>query len=296
MDISSLLARIPMFDGLAEEDLRALAKSLTERTFAAGQMIMNQGDTGTSMFIVAKGDVNIHLPGEASRRISLKDIAEGEYFGELALFDDKPRSASAVATTDATLLELSRETLSTYLTARPHAAMTLLRTLATRLRETNEMLSQRAAKNVVQEIEGKLTWAEKLADKVAEINGSWAFILFLFGLTTLWVFINLPSLTGGVAFDEYPYQFYNLALAVLVALQGPLIVMSQNRSALKDRAQAETDFKVNLKNEVNIETLLRELGEMRAEQNSRLERLEKALPAKGVHGGDRKPEQNDRPA
>jgi len=68
--------------------------------------------------------------------------------------------------------------------------------------------------------------------------------------------------------------FFNLLLAILVALQGPLIVMSQNRSSLKDRAQAETDFQVNLKNEVNIETLLRELGEMRAEMNQRLISLE----------------------
>jgi uncharacterized membrane protein len=306
MDISSLLARIPMFDGLAEEDLRALAKSLTERSYAAGQIIMNQGDAGTSMFIVAKGDVNIYLPGEASRRISLKDIAQGEYFGELALFDDKPRSASAVATTDAMLLELSRETLSKYLTTRPHAAMTLLRTLATRLRETNEMLSQRAAKNVVQEIEGNLTWSQKLADKVAELNGSWAFILFLLAITAVWVVVSSWLQIGGggvdadgkpiTSFDPYPYQLFNLALAILVGLQGPLIVMSQNRSSIKDRAQAETDFKVNLKNEVNIETLLREVGELRAEQNQRLEKLEKVLQPRDVHGGDRASERNDQPA
>src|SRR2546423_11747226 len=177
MDHSTLLARIPMFEGLGADDVGALAKSLAERHYGAGQMIMNQGDAGTSMFIVAKGHVNIHLPGEASRRISLKDVSDGEYFGELALFDDKPRSASALATTDAVLLELDRDTLSKYLTTRPHAAMMLLRTLSTRLRETNEMLSQRAAKNAVQEVESKLTWSQKLADKVAELNGSWAFIL-----------------------------------------------------------------------------------------------------------------------
>ncbi len=62
---------------------------------------------------------------------------------------------------------------------------------------------------------------------------------------------------------------------MLVALQGPLIVMSQNRQTIKDRATAETDFKVNLKNEVNIETILREMGEFRAEANTRLEALEK---------------------
>ena len=275
MDHSTLLVRIPMFEGLAEEDLRALATSLKERKFDAGQMIMNQGDAGTSMFIVAHGHVNIHLPGEASRRISLKDVSDGEYFGELALFDDKPRSASALATSEAVLLELDRTTLSRYLTTRPHTAMMLLRTLSTRLRETNEMLSQRAAKNAVQEVESKLTWSQRLADKVAEVNGSWTFIVVLLAATAMWCVLNARMI--GRQFDPYPYQLFNLALAILVGLQGPLIVMSQNRSALKDRAQAETDFKVNLKNEVNIETLLRELGEMRAEGNSRLERLEKQL-------------------
>jgi CRP/FNR family transcriptional regulator, cyclic AMP receptor protein len=219
--------------------------------------------------------VTIFLPGEASRRISLKDVAKGEYFGELALFDDKPRSASALATTDAVLLELSRDTLSRYLVQRPAGAMTLLRTLAGRLRATNEMLSQRAAKNVVAELDSKLTWSQRLADRVAELNGSWAFIIALFALTLGWMVLNIGSI--GADFDPYPYVFFNLLLAILVALQGPLIVMSQNRSGAKDRAQAETDFQVNLKNEVNIETLLRELGEMRTETAQRLDRLEKAL-------------------
>jgi CRP/FNR family cyclic AMP-dependent transcriptional regulator len=72
--------------------------------------------------------------------------------------------------------------------------------------------------------------------------------------------------------DPYPYAFFNLALAILVGLQGPLIVMSQNRQSVKDRARAETDYQVNLKNEVNIETLLRELSEMRAEMRERVQR------------------------
>src|SRR5215468_974435 len=271
MSYADLLARVPMFENLADDDRQALAQSLIERKFAAGDIIMNLGDRGTSMFIVAEGHVNIYLPGEASRRISLKDITTGEHLGEIALFDDRPRSASAVATTDATLLELDRDTLSRYLAQRPQGAMTLLRTLAGRLRATNEMLSQRAAKNVVAELESKLTWSQKLADRVAALNGSWAFILILVGLTLGWIVINAPAVAG---IDPYPYQFFNLLLAILVALQGPLIVMSQNRSSLKDRAQAETDFQVNLKNEVNIETLLRELGEMRAEMNQRLIALE----------------------
>jgi CRP/FNR family cyclic AMP-dependent transcriptional regulator len=268
----ALLRSIPMFQGLGDDDLRELSKTLVERSFPAGKSIMVQGDKGSEMYIVAAGHVNIFLPGESSRRVSLKDIARGEYFGELALFDDKPRSASALATTDAVLLALSRETLSSYLAVRPRAAMNILQTMAERLRETNAMLSERVAKNSVEEIEKNLSWSQRLADKVAELNGSWAFIVFLIASTAAWMAFNTAFQPG--PFDPYPFVFFNLLLAVLVALQGPLIVMSQNRQSLKDRAQSDTDFKVNVKNEVNIETIIRELGEFRAEANIRLERLE----------------------
>src|SRR5678815_78723 len=128
------------------------------------------------------------------------------------------------------------------------------------------MLSARAAKNVDEEFERNLSWSDRLADTVAALNGSWAFILGLIVLTILWCGVN-AGLFWRQPVDPYPFAFFNLALAILVGLQGPLIVMSQNRQSLKDRARADTDFKVNLKNEVNIETILRELGEFRAEVN-----------------------------
>jgi uncharacterized membrane protein len=71
-------------------------------------------------------------------------------------------------------------------------------------------------------------------------------------------------------FDVYPYQFFNLFLGILVGMQGPLIMMSQNRQAAKDRAQASTDFRVNLKNEVGIENLNRELATFRKEMEERM--------------------------
>ena len=268
MDAISLLRSIPLFEDLLEDDLKALSATLVPRTFAAGTMIINQGDAGSAMYIVESGDVNIHLAGDESRRISLKDISRGEYFGELSLFDDLPRSASALATSDAVLLELQRGTLEDYLTHRPRAAMAILRTMSERLRETNTLLTQRAAKNVDEEFEKNLSWSDRLADAVAELNGSWKFIIFLIGMTAVWCVVNSFVLLQS-PLDPYPYQFFNLALGILVGLQGPLIVMSQNRQSLKDRARADTDFKVNLKNEVNIETLLRELSEFRAEMDAR---------------------------
>ncbi len=278
MDAMKLLHSIPLFEGLGEDDLSALAQTLERRTFKAGSMIFAQGDNGSAMYIVDSGDVNIHLPGEASRRISLKDIARGEYFGELALFDEKPRSASALATTDAVLFELQRSTLASYLERRPAAAMAILRTMSERLRETNTMLSARAAKNVDEEFDKNLSWSDRLADSVASLNGSWKFILFLILLTAVWCVINTPWILHRAPLDPYPFQLFNLALAILVGLQGPLIVMSQNRQSLKDRARADTDFKVNLKNEVNIETLLRELSEFRAEAKEHSDAVRRDTP------------------
>lgn len=269
---SELLAQIPLFDTLSTEDTEALAKRLAERKFAAGEKVFDKGDKGSSMYIVLSGAAQIFLPGDGDDRVVLKDVRTGEYFGELSLFDDKPRSASVSASTDTVLLELTREEFAEHLGRSPTAAMAILAEMAERLRETNALLSQRAARDVVKEIEDNLTWGQKLADKVAELNGSWAFILFLLGLTVAWVILNSVF---RLAFDDYPYQFFNLALAILVALQGPLIVMSQNRQSLKDRAQAETDFRVNLKNEVGIEGLQRELGAFRAETLKRLEVLER---------------------
>ena len=281
MRAADLLAQISLFQGLTDEDRESLAKRLNEKTFKAGEIVFSQGDQGASMYVVHSGAVQIYLPSAEKDQppVVLKDVRSGEYFGELAIFDDKPRSASVRALVDTVLMELTREELAEHLGRSRTAAMTILSEMANRLRETNAMLSQRATKDVMKEFEESLTWSQRLADQVAELNGSWAFMLFLIGLTAVWACLNTWLHNP---FDAYPYQFYNLALAILVALQGPLIVMSQNRQTAKDRAQAETDFRVNLKNEVGIEKMLAELGAMRAETNKRLDVLERGVRTERV--------------
>jgi uncharacterized membrane protein len=243
---------------MPREDIEALAKRFVERRFDKGQIVFNKGDQGSSIFIIRSGAVQIFLPPAAgSPRVVLTELREGAHFGELSLFDGKPRSASVEAQTETLLLELMRDAFADHLHASKAATLAILGELAERLRETNAMLSQRAAKDAVRAFEENLPLSQRLADKVADLNGSWLFIGFLVIFTSVWMALN-AFLPAPFAFDEYPYQFYNLALAVLVALQGPLIVMSQNRQQGKERAQAEADFRVNLKNEVGIETLLRE--------------------------------------
>jgi len=269
---------------VADADREALASRLQEKKYAPGEKVFSKDEKGTSMYVVLSGAVQIFLPPPPKEkdapRVILKDSRTGEYFGELALFDDKPRSASVEATMDTVLLELTREDFAEHLGRSKTAALSILSEMAERLRVTNSLLSQRAATNAVKEIEENLTWGQRFADKIAELNGSWAFILFLLFLSFGWSLTN--SVLAKTTFDPYPYQFYNLFLAVLVALQGPLIVMSQNRQTMKDRATAETDFRVNLKNEVGIESLQRDLAAFRAETTTRLEVLERMARAERV--------------
>ncbi len=293
---ADLLAQIPLFQGLADEDREALAARLAEKTFRAGDIVFSQGDVGSSMYVVQSGATQIYLPSAEKDvpPVVLKDVRTGEYFGELALFDDKPRSASVRAMVDTVLFELTREELGEHLSRSSKAAMTILSEMGQRLRETNAMLTQRAAKDATKEFEDNLSWSQRLADKVAELNGSWAFILMLLGLTMSWCIVNIPEIAAHVGlygksddgritgFDPYPYILYNLVLAILVSLQGPLIVMSQNRQTLKDRATADVDFRVNLKNELGIEKMLAELGALRAEMTKRLDVLDRGTRADRV--------------
>jgi len=275
MDRSALLQKLPLFAELKPEDLAQLAQKLEVRRARQGESVFEKGDLGTTMFVVASGRVDILLPSPDAEPVLLKEIGQGEYFGELSLFDDKPRSASARCSTQVELLELDRMTLTEYLAGRPHAALAILHTMSERLRETNALLSSSVSRNAFEEAEGKLKWTEKMADRVATFNGSWSFIVGLFVLTLLWILIN--SRVFGNTFDSYPYQFYNLFLAILVALQGPLIMMSQNREAFRDRATAANDYRVNLKNETHIEIILRELCDFRAESRDALRQLEQRV-------------------
>jgi uncharacterized membrane protein len=285
MNRVELLQRLPLFAGLQTEDLTLLANKLAPRRMHKGEVVFEKGDAGTTMFIVSTGAVEIVLPQPDGAPVLLKELGPGEYFGELSLFDDKPRSASARCSAAVELLELDRATLTDYLRARPHAGLAILQTMSERLRETNALLSNSVSRNAFEEAEERLPWQDKLADRVAAFNGSWSFIVGLVLLTALWVLFN--SHWFQERFDSYPYQFYNLFLAILVALQGPLIMMSQNREVLRDRATAANDYRVNLKNETHIEIILRELGDFRAETREHLrqvdERLDGLEKPQGLH-------------
>ncbi len=110
--------------------------------------------------------------------------------------------------------------------------------------------------NTNREFDETATFGERVADRVAAFGGSWTFILLFGGVLVAWVILNSFVLVRvGGAFDPYPYILLNLFLSMLAALQAPVIMMSQNRQAAKDRLDAAHDYEVNLKSEIEIRHL-----------------------------------------
>lgn len=114
------------------------------------------------------------------------------------------------------------------------------------------------------EFDTKLTFGQKLADKVASFGGSWTFIMLFAATMAFWVLLNSFILAKrGDAFDPYPYILLNLFLSMLASIQAPLILMSQNRQGVKDRLVAAHDYEVNLKAELEILSLHEKLDDLR---------------------------------
>src|SRR4051812_40106130 len=123
------------------------------------------------------------------------------------------------------------------------------------------------SRNTHQEFEESLTLGQRVADRIAVFGGSWTFITIFLALLLAWIVLNTLLLTRiGRPFDPYPYIFLNLILSMLAALQAPVIMMSQNRHASKDRVAAGHDYEVNLKAELEILALHQKIDMLRREQ------------------------------
>ncbi|MCX5806718.1 MAG: DUF1003 domain-containing protein [Proteobacteria bacterium] len=127
------------------------------------------------------------------------------------------------------------------------------------------------ARNTSQEFADQLTFGQQLADRVAAFGGSWIFISLFGTVLFLWIALNwFLLLKFNTTFDPYPYILLNLVLSMLAAIQAPVILMSQNRQAHRDRLAAEHDYEVNLKSELEIMMLHDKVDGLREKQWSEL--------------------------
>lgn len=270
----SVLEEAPLFALLDENERQTLADIIDVVRFDKGATIFSFGDVGDTLYIVRDGTVQVFVENYEGTKIILGENTRGDIFGEISLLDGGPRTATAVATEDAELFALERQDLLDLITKHPHAAMDLLTVVGRRLRATDEMLRTHVAKNVNEEEEEMMTFGERIADKVAAFGGSWTFIIFFGCILLSWVALNTVALRDK-GFDPYPYILLNLFLSMLAALQAPVIMMSQNRQASKDRLKADLDYEVNLKAELEVAQLHNKVDKIYEEMQAQFDRVQK---------------------
>jgi len=257
------LSRITLFRRLTPEELEQLAQEVDQVEFKANETIFNEQDKGDALYVVDSGSVRIWVLDEDVQPVTLAELKPGEFFGELAVLDRGARSTNATAIDDTELHRLSSDDFQKFLMGHPDIAIDVICEIGARMRQTNMLVSHRATRNINQEMEERSTIGQRVADKVASFGGSWTFIFLYSGALIFWIAINSYVLAhyghgeNGAQFDAYPYILLNLMLSMTAALQAPVIMMSQNRAAQKDRLAAEQDFKVNLKSELMLEELMR---------------------------------------
>jgi len=278
------LSLIPMFKQLDNVELEKLAELMEQVSFKAGQMVFHQHDPGDALYIVESGAVRLWVLDEDAKQVTLSELQAGNFCGELAVLDNGERSANATTLTDTVLHKLRSDHFQEFLLQHPAIAVDVIREIGRRMRQTNQLVSQRISRNVNVEMAQKATIGQRIADRVASFGGSWTFIIIYVSVLAFWMALNSFVLShygkggDGAQFDPYPYILLNLMLSMTAALQAPIIMMSQNRAAEKDRLAAEQDFHVNLKSELLLEELIRRDDE-RAEQMNELLSSRKQLAA-----------------
>ena len=175
MTIPDLFQKVPLFSGVAPEDRVALARAATVRTYRRGDVIVRQGQAGESFFVIVRGRVAVTILSPEGREVVLNTLGEGDHFGEMALLDDSPRSASVVAQERSDLAILSREVFFELLRTNFVLTKALLAAFSRRLRRANATIEGLAALDVKSRL--ARYFRELAAARGKKAGGGWAVVV-----------------------------------------------------------------------------------------------------------------------
>jgi CRP/FNR family transcriptional regulator, cyclic AMP receptor protein len=148
MDERELLRTVPIFQELPDENLGPLAQLTTRRTYPKDTAIFYENEQGDSLFLIVSGRIKVTILGDDGREVILSTLGPGDFFGEMALLDNEPRSATAIAIIETELLSLSRSDFESFMTRNPSMSIALIRVLTARLRHANHQISTLALLDV----------------------------------------------------------------------------------------------------------------------------------------------------
>lgn len=272
----NLLVSVPLFRFLDVEEARELSAAFEEVHCQEGEALFHFGDGGDSLYLIQRGHVELFVRDHTGQKVILKVAGPGDIFGELSLLDNGPRTASALALEECRLAKLGQSDLQKFLLRKPQASMDLLAALGGMVRETNDLVRRRVAKNVNEEIASDLSWGQKIANFIAEFSGSMPFLFINAAIFAGWVLINLDLIPGLTAFDPYPFGFLTMAVSLEAIFLSIFVLLAQNLQAAKDKIRSDIEYDINLKAELEISFLHEKVDHMNAELLKRLSQIEKS--------------------
>lgn len=272
----NFLADITMFELLNEGDRVALAAVVDELTVPEGHTLFQAGDPGDSLFIVRSGEIELFIKDTAGQKIVLTTSEAGDMFGELAMLDTGPRTATAVALNDSEVLVLDRDDLVLLFQRQPEAALHMLAALSGLTRKADELLRTRVSRNVNEEMEVHSTALLRIADWIAWFSGSMPFLIINGGWFVVWIAINTLPL-GLHAFDPYPFGLLTMIVSLEAIFLSCFVLISQNRQAQKDKVRSDIEYEVNIKAELEVAHLHEKTDRIYENMMARFEKLEKSV-------------------
>src|SRR3990167_2784358 len=258
------LNQTPLFKFLEPNEAKELLKNFENMSFAEGETIFDFGDSGNCLYLVVSGHVELSIRDHTGQKIILKVAEPGEIFGELSLLDHGPRTATAIALETSQLACLGREDLINFLKQKPEASIHLLSALGTQIRQTNNLVRARVAKNANEEIADELGWTQKMANRITELAGSMSFLLANLIIFLVWIVVNLGLIPKLIPFDPYPFGLLTTGVSLEAIFLSIVVLLSQNLQATKDRVRADIEYEVNLKAEMEIGYLHEKVDQMNA--------------------------------
>lgn len=278
---AALLAEVPIFQLLDDEERSQLAADLDFVRYRTGEMIFSYGDPGDSLYVIKSGEVEVFFKDDTGERIVLETAGKGDFFGELSLLDNGPRTASVVVTRDLEALRVDRHDLDHLLRLHPEAALELLTAMGRRMRVTAELLRHTTSRNVNQAVEDRRTSVQKAADWIAAFSGSIPFLLVHCLLFFAWIVVNIDWVPGLPVFDPYPFGLLTMAVSLEAIILSVFLLLSQTRQVAKDRVRGDIEYEVNLKAELEIAHLHEKMDRLTSELLSRLGKIEQGTPGNG---------------
>jgi len=273
----TLLADIPLFSLLDGEERVSLASILEEHRAKTGEIIFHQGDPGDCFYVVRSGKVELYVKDHTGEKIVFTVAEGGDIFGELAIFDSGPRSATAEVVEDCELLILDHDALQHFIRSKPDASMDILAVMAKRIRAADEILRNRFSRNPNEEIEEELDWVQRLANFIAKFSGSMSFLFINIAVFFAWIVVNLNFVPYVDAFDPYPFGLLTMAVSLEAIFLSIFVLLAQNLQSEKDRIRGNVEYQVNLRAELEVSALHDKVDLMTARILDRLQRVERTL-------------------